>query len=335
MADSFVFANRAVSVLQSAIGQFDTQIYIGADDVYRFPTLVAGAKFPIILSSREDDFEICYATALTETGEMTVERAREGTEAQNWSAGTYVEHTFTAGSFLAAARLVPQGVWNVAANYAPGDVVEYTDISYIATQASINQVPSGASAYWQTLYQPPGISSTALTWSGDWNSGTTYALGAYVKYQGRLFVAVAAGAAHLPTDPAYWYALGVPPDPTFYDAPLTATGTNNYTVTPSPAPTALYEGMTLTAVFGNINSTAATLTVGALAPVPLRPKKGTEFAAGELATNAVFSFVYFAGSNEFVARTGPAFEKRIADAVALNTAQDARLTAIENYLKYV
>lgn len=328
MADSFVFANRAVSALQSAIDQFATTAFIGIDDIDRFPELVGGSKFPIILSNREDEYEVCYVTALTETGEMTIERAREDTAALSWSAGTFVEHCLTAGSFLAAARLVPKGEWDETVNYLPGDVVVYTDISYIATAASLNQVPSSASPYWQILYQPPGVSSTALNWSGDWNSGTTYAVGAYVRYNGRLWVAIAAGQNHLPTDPAFWYPLGTPTDPTIYDEVLTASGTNNYTVAPDPAPASLYNGLTLSVIFPNSNTAPSTLTIGALAPIPLRPKKSVEFASGEIIANVPYEFTYFLGTTEFVVKSAPVFEKKIADL-------QARTTVIENYKKYV
>lgn len=332
MADVFVFSNRAVTALQDSVDQFETTFDFGVDDLDRFPTLSGGAKFPIILSDREDVFEICYVSALTAGGEATVERAREGSSAQSWSAGTFVEHCMTAGSFLAAARLVPKGEWSAATNYLPGDVVEYIGISYIASASSLNQVPSAGSTYWQTLYVPPGVSSTALNWSGDWNSGVTYAIGAYVKYQGKLYVAVAAGLNHVPSDASYWYPLGTPPDAVTYDNVLTAAGTNNYTVAPSPAPTALFDGMELSIIFTNTNSAAATLTVGALAPAPLRPKVGVEFAAGELPAGTLLEFVYRLGTAEFVGKSAAVFEKGLAD---LGTALDARLDTIEAFVKYV
>lgn len=335
MVDSFVFSNRAVTALQDSVDQFATVFDFGIDDLDRFPELAGGSKFPIILSDREDVFEICYVTALSAGGEATVERAKEGTAALSWSAGTFVEHCLTAGSFLNAARLVPKGTWSAATNYLPGDVVVYTGISYIASASSLNQVPSGVSAYWQVLYQPPGASSTALTWSGDWNSGTTYAIGAYVKYQGKLYVAVAAGLNHLPSDASWWYPLGTPPDAVTYDNVLTGAGTNNYTVAPSPAPTALFDGMELSIVFTNTNTAAATLAVGALAPAPLRPKAAVDFAASELPAGVLMEFVYRSGTGEFLVKGAPIFAKQIADLVTADTALDARLDAIEASTRWV
>jgi microcystin-dependent protein len=329
MVDTFVFANRAVTALQDSVDQFATSFDFGVDDLDRFPTLSGGSKFPIILSDREDVFEICYVTALTVGGEATVERAQEGTAALSWSAGTFVEHCMTAGSFLAAARLVPKGEWSAATNYVPGDVVEYTDISYIAVTANLNQVPSAASTYWQTLYVPPGVSSTALSWSGDWNSGVTYAIGALVKYQGKLYVAIAAGLNHLPSDASWWYPLAMPPDAVTYDNVLTAAGTNNYTVSPSPAPAALFDGMELSIIFSNTNTAACTLTIGALAPQPLRWKVGVDFGWHELPAGTLLEFVYRSGTGEFIAKMAPVWQEVTTLLAAADAALDTRLDALE------
>ena len=324
MPDLFVFSNFAVSALQHAVDQFATEFDISVEDVERFPDLTGGSKFPIVLADNRDNFEICYVNTLSASGVMSVERAREGTSALSWAAGTQVLHTFTAASLLAAAKVNPKGEWSAATNYVPGDVVVYGGISYLATLASLNQVPGAGSAFWQVFYSPPGISSTALTWSGDWSSGTAYSVGNYVKYRGRLWVALAAGTGNTPeVGSGFWYALGIAPDPVRHSEPLVTTAAvNNYVVNPSPEPTALYDGMRLQVVFTNPNTTACTLQVGALAPQSLRPRRSVEFASGEIIANEVYEFVYFAATTEFVAISMPGVTSK-------QLAQDNRLTALE------
>lgn len=336
MADTFVFSNFAVGALQEAVDQFSTTLRIAADDAAKLPTLVSGTKAPIVLADTKDNVEICYITAKGASGELTVERAREGTAARSWSAGTQVEHVFTAASLLAAAKVNPRGVWSAIVNYVAGDVVTHNDVAYLAVQPSLNQIPSSGSAFWQTFFVPPGVSASAMAWQGAWNSGVTYALGAVASWRGRLVVSIQAGNLnHLPSDAAWWTSITVGPGELKHLPVLAAAGTNNYTVAPSPAVAELFDGAELTVVFANANTAAATLQVSALAPAPLRPKKGTEFASGEIIPNEPYKFTYFAGTTEFVAVDMPVVSKKLADILASISAAEARITALENSLKFV
>lgn len=52
----------------------------------------------------------------------------------------------------AAVGFTPRGAWSSGSTYATNDVVSYTDgSSYLAIQASTNQIPSSATAYWLKL----------------------------------------------------------------------------------------------------------------------------------------------------------------------------------------
>jgi hypothetical protein len=138
MADKFVFSNFATSTLSYAISSTDTLLQINVDDVPKFPALVGGAKFPLILTSG-DTAEIVYVSALTLTGQATVERGKEGTQAQSWLAGTHVRHSLTASSVIAAAGLRPRGTWSAATSYSAGDLVVQSGIAYVAVVDNLNK----------------------------------------------------------------------------------------------------------------------------------------------------------------------------------------------------
>lgn len=51
----------------------------------------------------------------------------------------------------AAVGFTPKGAWSSGATYATNDVVSYNSNSYLAIQASTNQTPNTATAYWLLL----------------------------------------------------------------------------------------------------------------------------------------------------------------------------------------
>lgn len=59
--------------------------------------------------------------------------------------------TYEGGSTPAAVGFTPRGAWSSGATYAVNDVVSYNGSSYLAIQASTNQTPSTATAYWLVL----------------------------------------------------------------------------------------------------------------------------------------------------------------------------------------
>jgi hypothetical protein len=246
MADKFVFSNFAVTTLAASVGVDDTSIQINVDDVYRFPTLTGGSKFPIVLADSDDLLEIMYVTALDVAGVATVERGREGTQPQSWLAGTMVQHTWTAATIIGAGGIRPKGTWSSTVAYDPGDLVVHTSISWIAVNTSLNSAPSLVSPDWQVLYQPPGAASTAMNWAGRWATTTTYAAGQVVEYKGVVWQAAGASLNSPPAvGNANWIGVAEWYGATRWERVINFTGTNNYTATldASEAPAALYDGL--------------------------------------------------------------------------------------------
>lgn len=323
MADKFVFANFAVSALQSSVGAAENTIDINVDDIGRFPVLTGGAKFPIILARDDDHIEIMYVVSLAGDGTATVERGREGTVAQSWLAGTTVRHSWTAATVVGAAGFNPRGTWSAGVAYEPGDVVVHSGISYIAVVSSLGSTPSGANVNWQVVYSPPGAAATAMNWLGRWSISTGYTQGQVVEWRGRIWQANGATTGSQPafgnanwTHIARWSGYGK------FDAPLVFAGTNNYTVTIAAAdsPADLFDGLTVRGRFGIANTGASTLaiTVGstALAAKPLRFKPGVALVAGDIQVGEVYEFTYESAGDEFVALQSPGTTRAIAAVAA-------------------
>jgi len=66
----------------------------------------------------------------------------------------------------AAVGFTPRGAWSSGSNYVVNDVVSYNGSSYLAIQASTNQNPSSATAYWM-IQAAKGDTGAAGTGSGD------------------------------------------------------------------------------------------------------------------------------------------------------------------------
>lgn len=339
MADSFVFSNFAVASLQDSVDQFSTEFEIHADDVDRFPVLVTGSKFPIILSDTEDNVEICYVTAMSADGTLDVERGREDTEAQSWMAGTIVIHAFTAASVFAGARLVPRGAWDSASTYGPGDVVVYAQISYLAVTQNQGSPPSPSSPDWQVLYQPPGTATNSLAWAGEWVSTTTYAIGAVVTRGGIVWIALAVTVGNVPQfNSAFWQPLAVSATmPTRYSGVYYTTATaNNYVITGTagkPTPPALYDEMELTVIFQAASTIATpTLQLGSNPPKPLRLRRNIDPPAASIQAGTPYEFIYLLATDEFVAKGAVVAEAVRSEITAtLNAAlatRDATIAAL-------
>ena len=81
------------------------------------------------------------------------------------NAGDYITASASAGSAVVAMYSVyqgssstptavgftPRGTWSSAATYAANDIVAYNGKSYLAIQASTNQTPNTATAYWMVV----------------------------------------------------------------------------------------------------------------------------------------------------------------------------------------
>lgn len=105
------------------------------------------------------------------------------------NAGDYVVAVASTGSAIvclysvyegaavaAAVGFTPRGAWSSGSNYVVNDVVSYTNgSSYLAIQASTNQIPSSATAYWLVLAAKgdTGASGTNGTNGTNGTSGIT------------------------------------------------------------------------------------------------------------------------------------------------------------------
>lgn len=315
MADKFVFTNFAVSTLRESVDGLTTSFQLNPADVVRFPSLIGGTKFPLILADSQDNLEIVYVTALDGYGLATVERARERTNAQSWLAGTICRHGYTAASIVGAAGLRPRGDYAPATNYDAGDVVTASGVAYIATVASINVVPVGGAPEWQVVYQPPTTGGAALAWIGRWSSGTTYNVGHVAGYAGRIWVSASAGnVGHAPVlGSAFWTPIGRWSGAGLYHPIGLGVGTNNYQVTlaDAEAPEGLYDGLTVRFRAQTQNTSNCTLAlvsgIAALPAKPLRFASGQELPVGYVIPGQAIEATYNIGTDEFIVQEVPGF----------------------------
>jgi microcystin-dependent protein len=317
MSDRFAFSNFAVSTLREEIGTNDTTLRINVDDVFRFPGLEAGQKFPLVLATDDERYEVVYVSALTYDGTATVERARENTAAQNWLAGTHVRHTFTAATVRSAAGLTPTGNWLIGNSYITGDIVTHNGIAYIATQDNSGSEPNADSAVWQLIYAPPGSASSALAWADRWDSAVNYVAGQVVEWSGRLWRAKQNNNNSQPViDSDDWQHIARASKYTEFSAVLALVGSANYvaTIADEEAPPILYDGLTVRGRVSNNNTGAATLQINSLAAKPLRPKSGTDYTANQIVAGELYEFSYVAATGEFLACATPGVSSELGAA---------------------
>lgn len=93
----FVFANNVSTTLASAVTSGDTTITLAS--VTNFPSIPSDHVMSLTLNdaATRSIYEIVYVTSVS-GNTATVERAQEGTSAQNWSIGDYALGTVTAGA---------------------------------------------------------------------------------------------------------------------------------------------------------------------------------------------------------------------------------------------
>lgn len=89
------FTNNASSTLAASIGSGTLSITVASGDGALFPDTSGGDTFYVTLQDTADNIEICLCTSRS-TDTLTILRAREGTTAMAFSAGTVVEHRVTA-----------------------------------------------------------------------------------------------------------------------------------------------------------------------------------------------------------------------------------------------
>ena len=96
---SFTLVNFFNTTLSAASSSTATTFTVSSST--NLPTLASGEILPITLNDRatRQVFEICYVTGIS-GNVLTVERAQEGTSAQNWNIGDFIWNGPTAGTAL-------------------------------------------------------------------------------------------------------------------------------------------------------------------------------------------------------------------------------------------
>lgn len=112
---TFKYTNFAETVLDDHLDDEATVLRVPPSESVRFPVLGADEKFAATIEDGAQEPEIVYATANPLDGSFVVERAREGTSAKTWLAGSLVYLSLTAGTLGMVAGPVPgtdlTGVW--------------------------------------------------------------------------------------------------------------------------------------------------------------------------------------------------------------------------------
>ena len=96
---SFTLVNFFNTTLSAASSSTATTFTVSSST--NLPTLASGEVLPITLNDAATRlvFEICYVTGIS-GNVLTVERAQEGTSAQNWNVGDFIWNGPTAGTAL-------------------------------------------------------------------------------------------------------------------------------------------------------------------------------------------------------------------------------------------
>lgn len=134
---SWKLANFMDSRLSQAIAAAATTIYIDADDVDLLPTLGASDKAKAVIFNATDR-EIVNITAWTTDGTLTVERAKEGTTAVAFAAGTKIVHTPTAEILQAVLDATIQAVYRGTATGT--DAITVTTTGSVPTPSDGDEV---------------------------------------------------------------------------------------------------------------------------------------------------------------------------------------------------
>ena len=128
---TFVFANNAKSTVAAPVSVGATTITLFTGQGGRFPSPAAGQQFAVSLldQSTGTQREIMYCTS--RTGDvLTVTRSQEGTPANTWVIGDFVNAYNTAGVMASLAQSVaiaPQGGTTSARPTAPKLYQAYFD----------------------------------------------------------------------------------------------------------------------------------------------------------------------------------------------------------------
>jgi hypothetical protein len=101
-ANLFLFKDNVSTVLASSLSSTATTCVVATGTGADFPTPSSGQQLAVTIEDVMGNIEVVYCTGIT-GDTLTIVRAREGTTAQNFASGSYVEMRVTSGilsSFL-------------------------------------------------------------------------------------------------------------------------------------------------------------------------------------------------------------------------------------------
>jgi hypothetical protein len=108
---TFLFANRASSILASAISDSATSLVLQAGDGLAFSSPQAGEEFRAVIFDASGNYEIIGCTERNTDNLSVITRGLEGTVARAWAAGTPISQRVTKAIFdafqLPAIHTVP------------------------------------------------------------------------------------------------------------------------------------------------------------------------------------------------------------------------------------
>ena len=185
---NFILVNNFNTTLSAASSSTATTFTVSSST--NLPTLATGEVLPITLNDEatRQVFEICYVTGIS-GNVLTVERAQEGTSAQNWNVGDYIWNGPTAGTALLQNTVdpfttsglitanggltVPSGqtitIPNAAANSNPVALGQFLPYNGVISSANT----SGTSLTLTTpIFTAPSKGYFLVLGSGVWTVGT-------------------------------------------------------------------------------------------------------------------------------------------------------------------
>ena len=145
---SFILVNNFNTTLSAASSSTATTFTVSSSA--NLPTLAAGEILPITLNDAATRlvFEICYVTGIS-GNVLTVERAQEGTSAQNWNVGDFIWNGPTAGTALLTNMPNPFIIPNATANDNPVALGQVLAIQSGTAFTTVN--PSASTTYNQSI----------------------------------------------------------------------------------------------------------------------------------------------------------------------------------------
>jgi len=156
----FVFANNVNTTLASAVSNTATSVTLASSA--NLPTLSAGQVMPLTLNDAATGqvYEIMYVTAISGPT-LTVQRAQEGTGAQNWNTGDYAFCAFTAQG-TATATGNPNNAFMTGPATTANQAPQFGQISGVVGQSRNLSMSVAAASATATLTADEIIVESAL-----------------------------------------------------------------------------------------------------------------------------------------------------------------------------